>query len=381
MKIFHFIFVAILLVALFFSGKKVISDLRQDAILQASESLKLTRDIRIAQLNSEVKTMYSENRFWAESKPVKEGMSQILNSWNALGIDPKSTARQLYITDNPLFPNYTADYFNANDGSLYSASHEKMHKLIRGLTKSRGYYDVFLIANNGDIVYTVYKEDDYATNLLTGKYKDTTLAQGFREVQENTNLNHVALYDFIPYAPSNNEAASFILSSIVDQNNKTQGVLAFQLPTESLDKILKSVITKDKKVTIMAVGPDHLLRNRIEQEIIKEKQNSAELSKALNGKTGLEKVIESDGKTYLTAYAPFNFSMNILGDTNKNTWAIIVKQNINEILEPVNKRIKKWLSLLLGLALLSLILSWLLTRGKEDLAITEEEEDAALNQI
>lgn len=374
MKIFHFIFAAILLVVLFFSGQKVISDLRQDAIDQASENLKLTRDIRIAQLNSEIKTMYSEIRFWAESKPIKEGMAQLLNSWNELSIDPKSTARQLYITDNPLFPNYTADYFNAKDGSLYSASHEKMHKLIRGLTKSRGYYDVFLIANNGDIVYTVYKEDDYATNLLTGKYKDTTLAQGFREVQENTNLNHVALYDFVPYAPSNNEAASFILSSIVDENNKTQGVLGFQLPRESLDKILKNIITEDQKITIMAVGSDHLLRNRIENELIKEPQKSNAITKALKGNTGLEKITGNDKKSYLTAYAPFDFSMNILGDTNKNTWAIIVKQDINEVLNPVNKHIKKWLSLLLGLALLSLILSWLLTRGKEDLAITEEEE-------
>jgi len=374
MKIFHFIFAAILFVVLFFSGQKVITDLRQDAIQQASGNLKLTRDIRIAQLNSEVKTMYSENRFWAESKPIKEGMAQLLNSWNELSIDPKSTARQLYITDNPLFPNYTADYFNAKDGSLYSASHEKMHKLIRGLTKSRGYYDVFLIANNGDIVYTVYKEDDYATNLLTGKYKDTTLAQGFREVQENTNLNHVALYDFVPYAPSNNEAASFILSSIVDENNKTQGVLGFQLPRESLDKILKNIITEDQKITIMAVGSDHLLRNRIENELIKEPQKSNAITKALKGNTGLEKITGNDKKSYLTAYAPFDFSMNILGDTNKNTWAIIVKQDINEVLNPVNKHIKKWLSLLLGLALLSLILSWLLTRGKEDLAITEEEE-------
>ena len=133
-------------------------------------------------------------------------MAEILAGCNTLSENPKTTARQLYITDNPLYPNYTADYFNAKDGSLYSEMHEKMHHLIRGLTKSRGYYDVFLIANNGDIVYTVYKEDDYATNLLTGKYKDTSLAQGFREVQQNTNLNHVALYDFIPYEPSNNVA-------------------------------------------------------------------------------------------------------------------------------------------------------------------------------
>ncbi len=374
MKFFHLFFVATLLLTLFFAGKKVTQDLRQDAIIQASKSLELTRDIRIAQLISEVKTIYSEIRFWAESEPVSKGMTELISSWQALSFDPKSTARKLYITDNPLYPNYTANYVNANDGSLYSDAHERMHNLLRGLTKSRGYYDVFLIANNGDIIYTVYKEDDYASNLLTGKYKETSLAQGFREVQENTNLNHVALTDFIPYAPSHNMASSFILSSIVDEDNKTQGILAFQLPTEPLDRILKSITHKDKRIIIMAVGPDHLLRHRIDNETIKDKQTSTAIIKALESKVGIERVTE-DNNTYLIAYAPFNFSMNILGNTNKNTWAIIVKQELSEILEPVNKRIKKWLSLLLGLALISLILAWLLTRGKQDLAITEEEED------
>ena len=374
MKIFHLIFVTILLIIVFFAGQTKIKNLRQDAIQQASNNLELTRDIRIAQLKSEVKTIYSEIRFWAESQPIRQGMSQILAGWNELSIDPKATAKKLYITDNPLFPNYAANYFNAKDGSLYSAQHEKMHKLIRGLTKSRGYYDVFLIANNGDIIYPVYKEDDYATNLLTGKYKETSLARGFKEVQENTNLNHVALYDFIPYAPSNDVASSFILSSIVDENNKTQGVLAFQLPTELLDKILKSIVNKDKKIIIMAVGPNRILRNRIEGKTIEEKQQSSAITKALEGKTGLDALENSNGLTYLTAYAPFDFSLNILGNTNKNSWAVIVKQDINEILAPVNQRIKKWINLLLGLTLLSLLLSWLLTRGKEDLAITEEEE-------
>jgi methyl-accepting chemotaxis protein len=375
MKIFHLFFIIILLLIVFFAGQKTIKSLRQDAIQQASNNLELTRDIRITQLKSEVKTIYSEIRFWAESQPIRQGMSLILAGWDELSIDPKATARKLYITDNPLFPNYTANYYNAEDGSLYSDQHEKMHKLIRGLTKSRGYYDVFLIANNGDIIYTVYKENDYASNLLTGNYKETSLAEGFREVQENTNLNHVALYDFIPYAASNNVASSFILSSIVDNKNKTQGVLAFQLPTETLDKILKSIVTEDKKIIIMAVGSNHLLRNRIEGKTIDAKQQSSVITKALEGKTGLDTLENTKGISYLTAYAPFDFSLNILGNTNKNRWAVIVKQDINEVLSPVNKRIKKWINLLLGLTLLSLLLSWLFTRGKEDLAITEEEEE------
>jgi len=375
MKFFHSIFVILIIIATAFGVNKTIQNLKQDAIQQASENLQLTRDIRIAQLNSEVKTIYSEIRFWAESKPVVEGMSNILNGWYELSIDPKADAKKLYITNNPLYPYYTADYFNAGDDSLYSYFHEKMHKLLRGLTKVRGYYDVFLIANDGDILYSVYKEDDYATNLLTGKYKDTTLSLGFQEVHESTNLNHVSLFDFIPYAPSNNVPSSFIQTSIVDNNNKTQGVLAFQLPTESINAILKSIKGKNKNISIMAIGSNHSLRNQIDDEINKDNIQSTAIDKALKGEDGVIQHIDSKGNNVITAYAPFNFSQNILGSTNTNTWAIIVKQDRAEILKPVEEYINKWLSLLLGLTLLSLLLAWLFTRGKEDLAIVEEEEE------
>jgi methyl-accepting chemotaxis protein len=373
MKIFHTLFIILLLVAAFFWSQQNIKTAREDAISQASERLKLTRDIRIAQLKSEVKTIYSEIRFWADSKPVQESMGKMLVAWGELSSDPKARARQLYITENPLYPNYTADFAKADDGSSYSENHEIIHKLLKGLTQRRGYYDVFLIANNGDIVYSVYKEDDYATNLLNGKYKDTTLAQGFREVQDDTDLNHVSLFDFIPYAPSNNVPSSFIQTSIIDENNKTQGILAFQLPAEPIDAIIGNIIGASGQVDIMAVGADHLLRNRIDKETIKDKIQSIAIDKALKGEDGVEQLEDYEGNKTITAYAPFNFSHNLLGKTAKNTWAIIVKQDVTEVLEPVEKETQKWLSSLAGLTLISLLFAWLLTRRKEDLSTTEED--------
>lgn len=347
--------------------------LRQEAIANASERLKLTRDIRISQLNSELKTTYSEIRFWADSKLVKQGMEKMLVAWDELGFDPRSKARQLYITENPLHPNYTADFYKADDGSAYSENHEKLHRLLKGLTQKRGYYDVILIANNGDIIYTVYKEDDFATNLIKGKYKESTLAQGFREVQDDTDLNHVSLLDFKPHAPSNNASSSFIQAAITDQNDKTLGILAFQLPTETIDSIISNISEKAGFTEILAVGSDHLLRNRVDRVAIKKQLQSAAIDKALKGENGVEQLSDYKGNKTLTAYAPFDFSQNILGNTDRNTWAIIVKQDLKEILDPVEKEIETWLLLLGGLAILSLFLAWFFViKSKEELRITED---------
>ncbi len=378
MKVFHILFVVFLLVATFIGVQKAIKNARQAVITQASERLALTRDLRIAQLNSEIKTIYSEIRFWADSKPVQEGMENMLTAWNELGNNPKARARQLYITDNPLYPNYTAGLYKADDGSSYSDNHEVLHKLLRGLTKRRGYYDVFLIANNGDIVYSVYKEDDYATNLLNGKYKETNLAQGFREVQENTNLNHVSLFDFTPYAPSNDVASSFIQTSIINVNNKTIGMLAFQLPVEPIDAIIGGSSEKAGQAEILAIGPDYLLRHRVNKEVIKDQLHSDAIDKALKGESGVEQLKDYKGVKTITAYAPFNFSQNLLGKTEKNTWAIISKQNLAEVLAPVERKIRNGLLLLAGLTFLSLFFAWLLTCKKEDLSTTEEEDEENL---
>ena len=347
---------------------------KQQAALQAAtEQLQLTRDIRIAQLKSDVKTIYSEIRFWAESKPLREGMQQLLSAWQALGDKPNARVRQLYISDNPLSPNYSEDYVNAKDGSLYSESHQRVHTLLKGLTNRRGYYDVLLIANTGDVVYSVFKQDDFGSNLISGKYNKTTLAQGFREVQENTNLNHVALSDFIAYAPSKNLPVSFIQTSIVDEKNKTQGVLAFQLPVDFIDAVITNTAGLGDSTQVMAVGSNHLLRNRIDKEVIKTTITSDAIDKALAGKTGVEQTTDYKGVETITAYAPFEFSQNILGNTQKNTWAIIVKQDVSSILKPVEQKMKTQAYLLAGIALIALLLALFVTREKEALSTTEKD--------
>ena len=46
--------------------------------------------------------------------------------------------------------------------------------------QERGYYDIFLFDTDGDLVYTVFEELDYATNVMNRKYKDTDLGNAFR---------------------------------------------------------------------------------------------------------------------------------------------------------------------------------------------------------
>ncbi|MBD3258681.1 methyl-accepting chemotaxis protein, partial [candidate division GN15 bacterium] len=68
----------------------------------------------------------------------------------------------------------------------YSAADERYSDWLTQYEKEYGYYDLFLIDDDGDIVYTVEKEPDFATNIVNGEYSSENLADLFRMSQSGT---------------------------------------------------------------------------------------------------------------------------------------------------------------------------------------------------
>ena len=99
-------------------------------------------------------------------------------------------------------------------------------------TEHYGYYDLFLVSVDGEVVYTVSKESDLGQNIKTGALRDSGIGQVFQKAQAN-----VAISDFSPYAPSNNQQAAFIGAPVIHQG-ELQGVLILQIPTEEVDSIM-----------------------------------------------------------------------------------------------------------------------------------------------
>ena len=59
-------------------------------------------------------------------------------------------------------------------------------------------YDIFLVDLQGTVVYTDFKEKDYATNLIKGPYQETGLAKVFFKSLE-LGEGEMAFEDFAPY--------------------------------------------------------------------------------------------------------------------------------------------------------------------------------------
>ncbi len=143
-----------------------------------------------------------------------------------------------YIVENPNPAGEKHLLQDANDGSEYSSAHQKYHQYLTDVTTKFGFYDLFLIdLELGDIVYTAYKETDFATNLYTGPYKESNLAELVRQLRFNRDIEKASFIDFDNYRPSYGAPAAFVGIPIT-KGAETVGALVLQMPVDEINKIM-----------------------------------------------------------------------------------------------------------------------------------------------
>ena len=255
----------------------------------------------------------------ADSNYVRQALHSFRFGWEDLkASDKASYLQQKYIEENehPLGSKHLLD--TSDDGTIYSAAHAKFHPWFRKLLEQREYYDIFIFDERGNLLYTVYKELDFATNMYDGEWKDTDLANLYRAVKDNPVKDQLSFFDFKPYAPSHGVPAAFVGAPMLDQDGSFIGVLAFQMPIGRINAL--GVVPEDvsKTARVRMVGSDFLLRNdpNLKDDIdpiLKDKFEDDEIRKSFEGhvSVGWDQV---NGKNTLVASGPANVF--------DKTWAI-----------------------------------------------------------
>lgn len=124
--------------------------------------------------------------------------------------------------------------------------------------RAYGYWDILLIDDQGNILFTVAGEDDLGTNLFKGRYSDTLFARACRKALET---GQAAFSDFEFYAPSKNAAAGFLVSVIVNEDGDKIGLMAFQVQTNQIDPIMQESTGLGKTAETYLVGADLKMRS------------------------------------------------------------------------------------------------------------------------
>ncbi|MBL4762457.1 MAG: methyl-accepting chemotaxis protein [Gammaproteobacteria bacterium] len=211
-------------------------------------------------------------------------------------------------------------------GEQYDRAHQKYHASFRDFLNRFGYYDIFLVdPATGHIVYSVFKEIDYATSLLTGPYKDTNFSRVFRRAVSAGEQEAVVIEDFEPYAPSYDSPASFIASPIYDAK-KLVGVLIFQMPVGRINKIMSGTAGLGESGETYLLGGDRLMRSQTrfstDNSMGKLAVNTVATDKILSGEAGHQVIENYAGIEVLSSYTPI--------DIEGLNWGLIAEISTDE---------------------------------------------------
>lgn len=183
--------------------------------------------------------------------------------------DPNAYIRTKYVDDNPHPDGERHLPFEVADTTPYADAHAKWHPFFDSMVSVRGYADLYLINNKGDVVYSWGKRDDYGTNAFEGQWRDTDLAQAVRmaleaaDVVEASDLSGEALLEtvvahtpFRPYAALNNQQASFVAVPLLNADGRSNGVIALQIPIEPYAQIMSQELGLGVPVGAAVIGDD-----------------------------------------------------------------------------------------------------------------------------
>ena len=184
---------------------------------------------------------------------------QLQSGWTALGADPAVQLSEEYIKKNPYPSGGHMALDRAPELTGYNEQHAIFHPTFRGWAGLRGYSDFLLIDLEGDVLYTVDKENDFASNLVSGPEAAGPLAAAFQAAKADPSAVHYS--DLAAYGPLAGAPAAFAAKAILGEDGKPIGIVAVRLSDKELTTVVASPISLGASGEVLLVGPDGAARS------------------------------------------------------------------------------------------------------------------------
>ena len=226
-----------------------------------------------------------------------------------------------------------------------------------------GYHDLFLIHPGGDIFYTVKKEAEYNTNILTGEYADSGLG---KLTQKTLRSKQFRIADFEPYAPSQNEPASFIAQPIL-HDSRVELIVALQVSLKGINSIMQQRDGMGKTGETYLVGQDKLMRSdsyldpvshSVKASFANPSMGSVDteaVAESFSGRTGQKIITDYNGNQVLSAYTPLK-----IGGVN---WVLLAEIDKAEVIKPIDDLIADIVFFSLFIAAVVGVFAFFVARG------------------
>ena len=204
-----------------------------------------------------------------------------------------------------------------DDGSLdiqsdtYQNLYYENKAFFDEFVRMTGVYDLFLIcAQHGHVLFTQAAESDLGANLDIGPLKDEGLARMWRKVKA---AKGPAIADYAPYSPSNGDDACFLGVPFYDSMNQMTAVVAVQLSSAPMNKVVQSRTGLGETGSAYIVGRaddgrTYLRTDRVIKDAkLGDPKDNEYIQRGLSGETGYAFKTGSTGERELVCFSPLQF--------------------------------------------------------------------------
>tara|TARA_Y100001960_G_scaffold319101_1_gene389953 strand:- start:6128 stop:8200 length:2073 start_codon:yes stop_codon:yes gene_type:complete len=268
-----------------------------------------------------------EQRYQYQLKNTK-GASQVdAARWLDSMDDSAKQLQTYYIANNANNIGEKQNLLALNNNTEYDRLHQRYHAQFKSIQERYGFYDVFLIdPRKGRVIYSVFKETDFATRLFEGPYQNSGLANIAKQLK-NAKEGSSVVVDFAEYEPSYNAPAMFMGTPIF-VNGRLVSILVAQISLEEVDR--RIVTTRDnlgETGEVLIFGEDQKLRTNsvlVKENTFWQNLNPALIKGALMGDL---KTIEAKSNLHDTTVMAAFEKLDIDG----LDWYLISQKDTKEI--------------------------------------------------
>tara|TARA_B100001989_G_scaffold247807_1_gene220553 strand:+ start:705 stop:1883 length:1179 start_codon:yes stop_codon:yes gene_type:complete len=294
--------------------KKFQAELKKDLNNIKLKELSAKNNYISTQLKQLFKDISTQVNSIASNPETIKALKEFSIGWDEMKVNQSARLQKLYISENPYRIGQKEKYDGASNNQsnyTYNDTHLKYHPLFRDFILANKYYDFLLIDLDGNIIYSVFKELDFATNIFGNKLSSPLLQEGINELKNNYPAKKSILIDIHPYPASSNAPMGYFAVPL-EQENKLIGFLAVGLPIDKIDRLLQPNDDYNHNEYIYALGEkDRELKAGhkylINKSMYPEFSIIADQKSLMNSDFGERIWPNQEGKPSLISYRNFRF--------------------------------------------------------------------------
>jgi PAS domain S-box-containing protein len=304
---------------------------------EVEEKLKAVLEARHFELAEYLTRLGRDSRIIEVDPEMVAALKNFSLGYLQRGEKAQTQLQQAWRTGNPHPAGERLRLNETGDRSLYDQAHARHHPSLREKVQVRAWQDLLLVDPQGNVVYSTQKEADFATNLISGPWKNTGLARVAARLLNKPAPGIPAFDDMADYAPSNNRPAAFLATPIFHPVDGFLGLVVIKLSTERINRLMQQHAGLGETGETFIVGKDGwmLSDSRFEKSstILRKQLKTAAVESLLRGETGLISAPDYRGTPVYVGFKPLKIFSGALGGDVQ--WGVIAKMDRDEALASI----------------------------------------------